>query len=70
MSKPKFYQGKSTRPGGGGSFAMMEDALEARGFSKKSAGAIAADAGRKKYGKKKFASMAAAGKRRAEREKK
>ena len=59
------YKGKSMRPGGGGRFAKMEDALQAKGYSKGRADAIAASAGRKKYGKKKFQAYAAAGRRRA-----
>lgn len=62
---PKTYKGKSTRPGGGGRFAMMEDALMKKGYSKEKADAIAAAAGRKKYGKERFAKMSAAGRKRA-----
>lgn len=57
--------GKSMKPGGGGRFAALKAALERSGKSENSAGAIAASAGRKKYGKKKFQAMAAAGKKRA-----
>lgn len=60
------YRGKSLRPGGGGQFARMEDALMASGKSKEAAGAIAASKGRAKYGKAKFQAMAAAGKKRAQ----
>lgn len=55
---------KSDRLGGGGRFAKMKGALEREGKSAESAGAIAASAGRKKYGKKKMARMSAAGRRR------
>lgn len=61
----KTYKGKSLRPGGGGRFAKMTDALKRKGYGTKRAKAIAAAVGRKKYGAKKFASMAAAGRRRA-----
>ncbi len=62
---PKKFQGKSTKVGGGGRFAMMEDALERKGMSKERADAIAAAAGRKKYSKPVFQAMAAAGRKRA-----
>ena len=64
-SKPKTYKGKSLKPGGGGRFAKMTNALKLKGVSAKRAKAIAAAAGRKKYGKAKFQSMAAKGKKRA-----
>lgn len=63
--KPATYKGKSTKPGGGGSFAMMSDALQAKGMSKAKADAITASAGRKKLGKKKFQGFATAGRKRA-----
>lgn len=62
---PKTYKGKSTKPGGGGKFAMMVDALKRKGKSVGAAKAIAAAAGRKKYGAKKMAKFAAAGRKRA-----
>jgi hypothetical protein len=62
---PKMYKGKSTAPGGGGHFAMVVDALKKSGKSVATAKAIAAAAGRKKYGAKKFAKMAVAGRKRA-----
>lgn len=68
--KPATYKGKSTRPGGGGAFAMMQDAIQKKGVSKARAGAIAAAAGRKKYGKAKFQKMAMAGRKRATRKRK
>jgi hypothetical protein len=49
--------GKSMRPGGGGRFAAMVR----KGISP----ALAAWIGRRKYGKKRFQQMAAAGRRRA-----
>jgi len=55
---------KSMRPGGGGRFAKLTKSLEAKGKSAGAAKAIAAAAGRKKYGKKKFQSMAAKGRKR------
>jgi hypothetical protein len=63
--KPATYKGKSTKPGGGGSFAMMSDAMVKKGMSRDRADAIAASAGRKKYGKAKFQKMSAAGRKRA-----
>jgi hypothetical protein len=65
--KPLTYNGKSTKPGGGGLFAMMHDALMAKGMSDERASSITAAAGRKKFGAKRFAHMAAIGRRRAER---
>jgi hypothetical protein len=65
LAKKKTYKGKPTKLGGGGKFAMMEDALMARGMGKESAGAITAAAGRKKWGKKVFQRMAARGRKRA-----
>ena len=55
------YKGKSTKPGGGGRFKKMVDDLMKRGKSRKQAEAIAANAGRKKYGAAKFNKMAASG---------
>jgi len=52
--------------GGGGRFAKMEGALEKKGYSKESAGAITASAGRKKLGNEKMSKLAATGKKRAE----
>ena len=60
---PKTFQGKSMALGGGGRFAKGVASLEAKGKSKESAGAIMAAAGRAKYGAKKMAAMAAAGKK-------
>lgn len=57
------YEGKSNRLGGGGRFAQVEDKIAASGA--KNPAAIAAIMGRKKYGAKKMAQMAAAGRRRA-----
>jgi hypothetical protein len=49
--------GDSMKLGGGGRFKKFTNKLEAEGYSDKSAGAIAAAAGRKKYGAKKFNSL-------------
>lgn len=68
MKAPKTYKGKSLAKGGGGQFARMVDALEAKGKTAGSAQAIAAAAGRKKYGKPEFQKMAAAGRKRAKRQ--
>ena len=56
---------KSMKPGGGGRFAKMKKGLEKSGKSAESAGAIAASAGRAKYGKSRFQAMAAKGRQRA-----
>lgn len=63
----KTYKGKSLRTGGGGKFMRMTDAIM-RGnptMSMERAKAIAAGAGRKKYGKAKFQKMATTGRKRA-----
>jgi hypothetical protein len=52
MSKPKLGSGKR--------FANLVDRLKSEGKSAASAAAIAASAGRAKYGKKKFQKLAAA----------
>lgn len=49
--------GKSMKPGGGGRFQKLEKKLAGQGV--KDPAALAASIGRKKYGKKKFQSMAA-----------
>lgn len=54
---------KTSKPGEGKRFAAMENLLEARGA--KNPAALAAYIGRKKYGAKKFASMAASGMKKA-----
>jgi hypothetical protein len=59
------YKGKSLKPGGGGRFAKLVDRLKARGYSAQRARAIAATIGRKKYGAKRMAQWAAAGRRRS-----
>ena len=63
--KAKKYKGKSMRPGGGGRFAKLVDKLKSSGKSEESAKAIAAAAGREKYGAAKMKQMAKAGKKRA-----
>jgi hypothetical protein len=67
--KPTTYMGKSMKPGGGGQFAKMVDAMKGK-VGVKRAKAIAASAGRKKYGAKKMAKFAAAGRKRAAAKKK
>jgi hypothetical protein len=57
--------GKSMEPGGGGRFAKLKSKLQKKGYSAKSAAAIAASIGFKKYGKKKMLSWAAKGRKRA-----
>jgi len=61
------YKGKSLAPGGGGRFARLVDKLRARGYSAKSARAIAASIGRRKYGARQMARWAAAGRNRRSR---
>ena len=51
-------------PGGGGRFAKFVHKVEGEGKSPEAAKAIAAAAGRKKYGAKRFAKMASAGRAR------
>ena len=63
VKKYKTGGAKTMEPGGGGRFAAMVGKLKGQGKSKESAEAIAASAGRKKYGKSKFQAMAAAGKK-------
>jgi hypothetical protein len=55
---------KSMKLGGGGRFAKLTRKLESKGKSAGAAKAIAASIGRKKYGAKKMAKMAAAGRKR------
>ena len=64
---PKMYKGKSTKLGGGGRFAMVMAAAKKGGA--KNPAAVAASAGRKKYGQAKMTKMAVAGKKRAARSK-
>jgi hypothetical protein len=56
---------KSMKLGGGGRFAKGQSALEKKGYSATSAGAIMAKAGRKKYGEKKMAKMSVGGRHKA-----
>jgi hypothetical protein len=56
MAKAKLGSGKRFKAG--------QEKLEKKGMSKQEAGAIMASAGRKKYGSKKMAAMAAAGRKR------
>ena len=65
LTESKKYKGKSMRPGGGGRFAKLVDKLKSSGKSEESAKAIAAAAGREKYGAAKMKQMAKAGKKRA-----
>lgn len=57
--------GKSMKLGGGGRFDKLTKKLEAKGKSEASAKAISASIGRKEYGAKRMAKMAATGRRRA-----
>lgn len=54
---------KTSKPGEGKRFSAGSKALQAKGKTKKSADAIMASVGRKKYGAKKFASMASKGRK-------
>jgi hypothetical protein len=56
---------KAMKLGGGGRFQKLTRKLENKGKSAEAAKAIAASAGRAKYGNKKMSSMAAAGRKRA-----
>ncbi len=56
--------GKSQKLGGGGRFEKLSEKIEATGKSEKQANAIAAAAGRAKYGDAKMQSMASAGRMR------
>jgi len=56
--------GKSMAPGGGGRFAKLKGQLMKKGYSAKSAAAIAASIGFKKYGKKKMLAWAAKARKR------
>ena len=56
---------KSMKPGGGGKFHALVGKLESQGKSEDSAKAIAASAGRRKYGKVQMSKWATAGRKRA-----
>jgi hypothetical protein len=58
------YGGKSLKPGGGGRFKRLTSKLKKKGKSTKSAKAISASVGRKKYGAKKMAKWSAQGRKR------
>jgi hypothetical protein len=62
---PKTYDGKSTKLGGGGRFAMVEAAAKKSGASNPAA--VAAAVGRKKLGAAKMNKLSAAGRKRAAR---
>lgn len=65
LKKKKKARPNSKAPlGQGGRFAAMVQDIEQSGKSEAAAKAIAAAAGRRKYGKRKFASLGAAGRRR------
>lgn len=59
---PRTYKGRSTELGGGGRFQMVAD--QARKGGARDPEAVAAAVGRRKYGAKRMAEMAAAGRRR------
>jgi hypothetical protein len=56
------HKKKSKKLGGGGRFAALKEKLEKRG-GVKDPGGLAATIGRKKFGRKGFAKLAARGKR-------
>lgn len=51
--------------GSGARFKALSKKVQAQGYSKESANAVAAAVGRAKYGKKKFQAMAAKGRKKA-----
>lgn len=55
---------EASKPGEGKRFSALSKSIQAEGKSKKSADAIAASIGRKKYGAKKFAKMGASARKR------
>lgn len=65
LKKTGTYKGKSNKLGGGGRFAQMVDSMAQKGMPAKRAKAIAAAAGRKKYGKARFQKMATKGRKKA-----
>jgi hypothetical protein len=54
---------KKPKLGSGARFAALSKSIQGKGKSKKSANAIAASIGRKKYGAKKMGAMAAKGRK-------
>lgn len=60
---PKTYKGRSTALGGGGRFRMVAD--QARRSGARDPEAVAAAVGRRKYGAKRMAELAAQGRARA-----
>lgn len=61
-TKMAYEKAKNTsKLGTGKRFSALSKSLEAEGYSPKSAGAISASIGRKKYGNKKMASMSKSG---------
>jgi hypothetical protein len=60
---------KKPRLGSGKRFAALEGKVEKEGYSKESAKAIAASAGRKKYGAEKMGELASKGRERAAKKK-
>lgn len=54
---------KKSKPGSGKRFSALEKSIKAEGKSEKSAKAIAASIGRKKYGSTKMEKMAARGRK-------
>lgn len=59
LAKPNAH----AKPGSGGRFAALQGKIEAQGKSPAAAAAIAASAGRKKYGSGQMAKWAAAGRK-------
>ena len=61
----KMKNGGKAKLGSGARFAALKSKIQSKGKSAKAASAIAASIGRKKYGAKKMAAMAAAGRKKA-----
>jgi hypothetical protein len=65
QASSKMKNGGKAKLGSGARFAALKSKIQSKGKSAKAAGAIAASIGRKKYGAKKMAAMAVAGRKKA-----
>jgi len=65
MAKRTTSKRTASRPGGGARFERLVRELMRKGYTREQAERIAAVIGRRKYGKRRFQKMAAAGRRRA-----
>ena len=70
MAKRKSKKSKRPKLGSGKRFGALVSVFRKRGMSPKKAAALAASIGRKKFGKKRFKKLSAAGKRKAARKRK